>query len=141
MFGSSQPVSGNSKWRGQLDRFVKENQRHLAALFWGLWLANGNGQGTVGIDLQPSPHFVYCPQKAIEDLNERVESRLQEVLGIIDHQNPELEVVMIAIGQGEIKLIQFAPEPPPAVCFQDVGKDVDELLDLLEARMGEVDFF
>ncbi|MDP5337561.1 MAG: hypothetical protein NWQ28_03175, partial [Nodularia sp. (in: cyanobacteria)] len=101
MFGSNQPETGNSKWRGQLDRFVKENQRDLAALFWGLWLENGNSQGTVGIDLQPTPHFIYCPQAAIEDLNQKVDNRLQEILGIVDHHKPEMEVVMIGIGKGE----------------------------------------
>ena len=141
MFGSTQPETGNSKWRGQLDRFVKENQRDLAALFWGLWLENGNSQGTVGIDLQPTPHFIYCPQAAIEDLNNKVDNRLQEILGIVDHHKPEEEVVMIGIGKGELKLIQFAPEPPPAVCFEEVGKDVDGLLDLLEGRMSEMEFF
>jgi hypothetical protein len=141
MFGSGQSVSGNSKWRLELDKFVKENQRDLAALFWGLWLENGDQQGTVGIDLQPSPHFVYCPQSAIAVLNERVENRLQEILGIIDHNNPEAEVLMIAIGKGELKLIQFAPEPSPQVCFEEVGKDVNELLELLEGRLNEVGFF
>ena len=141
MFGSGQSVSGNSKWRLELDNFVKENQRDLAALFWALWLENGNEQGTVGIDLQPSPHFVYCPQSAIEALNEKVGNRLQEILGIIDHNNPEAEVLMIAIGKGEIKLIQFAPEPSPQVCFEEVGKDVNELLDSLEGRLKEVAFF
>ncbi|MBW4563215.1 MAG: hypothetical protein KME32_19115 [Mojavia pulchra JT2-VF2] len=136
-FGSTQPESADNKWRGQLDRFVKENQQELAALFWGLWLANGNSQGTIGIDLQPTPHFVYCPQDQIEKLNSKVENRLQEILGIIENHKPEVEVVMIGIGKGEIKLIQFAPEPPPPTCFEQVGKDVDDLLELLEQRMSE----
>jgi hypothetical protein len=137
MFGSNQPESGDSKWRGQLDRFVKENQQDLAALFWALWLENGDNQGTIGIDLQPTPHFVYCPKDAVEKLNNNVENRLQELLGIIEHNQPEVEVVMIGIGKGEIKLIQFAPEPTPPVCFEQVGKDIDGLLDLLEQRMSE----
>ncbi|UKO98982.1 beta-carboxysome assembly chaperone CcmS [Nostoc sp. UHCC 0870] len=140
MFGSNQPESGDSKWRGQLDRFVKENQQDLAALFWALWLENGDSQGTIGIDLQPTPHFVYCPKDAVEKLNNNVENRLQELLGIIEHNQPEVEVVMIGIGKGEIKLIQFAPEPAPPVCFERVGKDVDGLLDLLEQRMSEAIF-
>ncbi|AFY51201.1 hypothetical protein Nos7524_5487 [Nostoc sp. PCC 7524] len=137
MFGNNQPESGDNQWRGQLDRFVKENQQELAALAWGLWLANGDSQGTIGIDLQPTPHFVYCPQEAVEKLNSNVENRLQEILGIIKHHQPEVEVLMIGIGKGEIKLIQFAPEPAPPVCFEQVGKDVDSLLDMLEERMGE----
>ncbi|ABA22626.1 conserved hypothetical protein [Trichormus variabilis ATCC 29413] len=136
MFSSTKPESGDSKWRSQLDRFVKENQQDLAALFWGLWLENGDSQGTIGIDLQPTPHFVYCPQEAVEKLNNNVENRLQELLGIIEHNQPEIEVLMIGIGRGEIKLIQFAPEPPPPLCFEQVGQDVDGLLELLEQRMS-----
>ncbi|MBW4673630.1 MAG: hypothetical protein KME52_06310 [Desmonostoc geniculatum HA4340-LM1] len=137
MFGSSQPETGDNKWRRQLDKFVKANQKELAALFWGLWLANGDSKGTVGIDLQPKPHFVYCPQEQIEKLNDKVENRLQEILGIVENHQPEVEVVMIGIGKGEIKLIQFAPEPAPPICFEEVGKDVDGLLDVLEERMRE----
>ncbi|MCC5598313.1 beta-carboxysome assembly chaperone CcmS [Nostoc favosum] len=136
-FGNSQPESGDNKWRRQLDKFVKANQQELAALFWGLWLANGDSQGTIGIDLQPTPHFVYCPKEQIEKLNIQVENRLQEILGIVENHKPEVEVVMIGIGKGEIKLIQFAPEPPPPICFEEVGKDVDGLLDVLEERMRE----
>jgi hypothetical protein len=137
MFGINQPESGENQWRGQLDRFVKGNQQELAALAWGLWLANGDSQGTIGIDLQPTPHFVYCPQEAVEKLNSNVENRLQEILGIIEHHQPEVEVLMIAIGKDEIKLIQFAPEPAPPVCFEQFGQDVDGLLDLLEQRLNE----
>ncbi|MEA5505385.1 hypothetical protein VB735_20180 [Halotia wernerae UHCC 0503] len=137
MFGNTQPESSDNKWRGQLDRFVKANQRDLAALFWGLWLENGDSKGTIGIDLQPTPHFVYCSKEAIENLNDKVENRLQEILGIVENHQPEVEVVMIGIGKGEIKLIQFAPEPAPPDCFKQVGKDVDGLLELLEQRMSE----
>jgi hypothetical protein len=137
MFGNTESESGDYKWRRQLDKFVKENQQELAALFWGLWLENGKNQGTIGIDLQPTPHFVYCPQAAIEKLNDKVENRLQEILGIIENNQPEIEVVMIGIGQGEIKLVQFAPEPTPPDCFQQIGQNVDELLVVLEKRMSE----
>ncbi|MBD6617722.1 hypothetical protein FNW02_18265 [Komarekiella sp. 'clone 1'] len=137
MFGSTQSESGDNKWRRQLDKFVKANQPELAALFWGLWLENGDSQGTIGIDLQPTPHFVYCPKEQIEKLNTKVENRLQEILGIVENHKPEVEVVMIGIGSGEIKLIQFAPEPSPPACFEQLGKDVDNLLELLEQRMNE----
>jgi hypothetical protein len=137
MFGSTQPESRDKKWHRQLDQFVKANRQELAALFWALWLENGDSQGTIGIDLQPTPHFVYCPKDEIEKLNNRVENRLQEILGIVENHKPEVEVVMIGIGKGEVKLIQFAPEPPPPVCFEQVGKDVDGLLELLEQRLGE----
>jgi len=137
MFGTTQPETTDNKWRRQVDKFVKENRPELAALFWGLWLENGDTQGTIGIDLQPQPHFVYCPQKQIEKLNDSVENRLQELLGIIDNNKPETEVLMIAIGKSDVKLIQFVPEPSPAVCFQQIGKNVDDLLELLELRMNE----
>jgi hypothetical protein len=58
-------------------------------------------------------------------------------LGIIDNHKPETEVVMIGIGKGEIKLIQFAPKSSPETCFHEIGKDVDGLLDLLEQRLIE----
>lgn len=141
MFSSIQTDTGDYKWRRLLDQFVKENQQELAALFWGLWLENGNSQGTIGIDLQPQPHFVYCPQSQIQKLNDRVENRLQEIIGIIENNKPETEVIMIGIGKGEIKLIQFAPEPAPQICFEQVGKDVDSLLELLEQKMSEKSFF
>jgi hypothetical protein len=48
-----------------------------------------------------------------------------------------VEVVMIGIGKGEIMLIQFAPEPAPPICFEQVGKDVDGLLEILEQKMNE----
>jgi len=137
MFSIPQPETEDNKWRRQLDKFVKNNQPELAALFWGLWLENRNSQGTIGIDFQPTPHFVYCPQSEIEKLNDRVENRLQEILGIIDNHKPETEVVMIGIGKGEIKLIQFAPKSSPETCFDEIGKDVDGLLDLLEQRLIE----
>ncbi|MFH7027602.1 MAG: hypothetical protein ACHBN1_19930 [Heteroscytonema crispum UTEX LB 1556] len=137
MFGSTQPESGDNKWRSQLDRFVKANQQELAALSWGLWLENGDSQGTIGIDLQPTPHFVYCSKEAIETLNIKVENRLQEIVGIVEHHKPEVEVLMIGIGSGEIKLIQFEPEPPPPACFEQLARDVNALLELLEQRMSE----
>jgi hypothetical protein len=136
MFSSGKTEEGDTRWRRKIDLFVKEYQQELAALFWGLWLENGDSQGTIGIDLQPHPHFVYCPQVEIEKLNDRVENRLQEILGIIDNNNPETEVLMIGIGKGEIKLIQFAPEPPPKICFEQVGKDVNTLLEMLEDKMS-----
>ncbi len=137
MFSGIQPETGDNNWRRLFDKFVKANQPELAALFWGLWLENGDTQGTIGIDLQPQPHFVYCPKEAVKNLNERVENRLQELLGIIENNKPETEVLMIGIGKGEIKLIQFAPEPSPQVCFEQVGKDVDSLLESLEERIIE----
>ncbi len=135
MFGRPQPEKAEDKWKHQLDRFAKDNQQELAALAWGLSLERGESKDTLGIDLQPTPHFVYCPREAIEELNRNVENHLQEILGIVDAHNPEKEVLIIGIGNDQIKLIQFEPEPPPPACFEQVGKDVDALLEQLEHRL------
>ena len=138
MFGRPQPERAEDRWKHQLERFVQNNQPELAALSWGLYLERGESEDTLGIDLEPTPHFVYCPKKAIEELNQRVQNHIQEILGIVDAHNPEKEVLMIGIGNDQIKLIQFEPEPPPPVCFEQVGKDVDTLLALLEQRLKEL---
>ena len=135
MFGRPQPERAEDQWKHQLNRFAKENQQQLAALSWGLHLERGKTDETLGIDLQPKPHFVYCPKKAIEALNQRVENHIQEILGIVDAHNPEKEVLIIGIGNDQIKLIQFEPEPPPPACFEQVGKDVDTLLTQLEQSL------
>ncbi len=137
MLGINQPKLPDNHWCRQLDKFTKRNQTELAALSWALWLENGNSQGTIGIDLQPQPHFVYCPQEHIEALNHRVDHKLQEILGIIDNYQPEVEVLMIGIGKEQIQLIYFQPESPPPDSFQQLGQNVDSLLELLETRMRE----
>lgn len=135
MFGSPQSEREEDKWRHQLARFVQTNRQELAALAWGLYLEKSESDDTLGIDLEPTPHFVYCPRKAIEELNSRVNSYFQEILGIRDAHKPEKEVLIIGMSKDQIKVIQFEPEPPPAVCFEEVGKDVDTLLQELEERL------
>jgi hypothetical protein len=120
-----------------LDQFVKANQQELAALSWGLFLERGESEDTLGIDLEPSPHFVYCPREAIEELNHNVKNHLQEILGVVDAHKPEQEVLIIGIGNDQLKLIQFEPEPSPATCFEQVAVDVDTLLKQLEQRLKE----
>ncbi len=137
MFGASEPEKAEDQWKHQLTRFAKENQRELAALAWGLFLERGKSEDTLGIDLKPSPHFVYCPKKALAELNERVENHIQEILGIVDAHKPEQEVLIIGIGNDQIKLIQFEPEPAPPACFEQVGQDVDALLGQLEQRLSQ----
>jgi hypothetical protein len=137
MFATPQPPSPANLWRRQLDAFVKENQQELAALSWALWLENGDSKGTIGINLQPTPHFVYCPKEAIENLNNQVENRLQEILGLIVHHKPEVEVLMLGIGKDELKLIYFEPEPAPPACFEQVSQDINTLMDLLEQRLNQ----
>jgi hypothetical protein len=134
-FGNTQPESTDRQWRHQLDSFVKAHQQELAALSWGLWLENGNDQGTIGIDLHPKPHFVYCPKEAVEKLNSSLDNKLQEVIGIVEHHNPEVEVLMIGIGKEQIKLIHFQPETTPPICYKQVGKNVNSLLEQLEDEL------
>lgn len=137
MFGSIEPQSNpaDNEWREYLADFVKANQKDLAALAWGLWQEWGKSDDTLGIDLEPRPHFVSCPKEAIATLNLNVHNKLQEIVGIVDHHNPETEVLLIGIAKGQIKLIQFNIEPPPPVCFQEVGEDVETLLHRLEERL------
>lgn len=125
------------KWRSQLDRFVKENQKELAALAWGLQQEWGETENTLGIDLKPQPHFVACSREAIEKLNDNVNGQIQEILGLIDGYNPEKEVLILAIGDGQIKLLHFQPQIPPPTCFQETQEDIDALINLLEARLAE----
>lgn len=136
-FGRTSSDSGEQNWRRQLDEFVKVNQQELSALAWGLWLENGDSQGTIGIDLEPKPHFVYCPKDAIERLNSTLENKLQEILGLVDAHDPQKEVLMLGIGNDQLKLIQFEPQPAPPNCFEQVAKDVDTLLEQLEQRLSD----
>ncbi len=124
--------------RFKLDSFVKNNEQELAALFWGLLLEWQDRNDTLGIDLKPTPHFVACPREAIEKLNENVDRKLQEVLGIIDGNKNEVEVVILVIGDGQVKLINFKPQNPPPKCWEDSGENVDNLITLLEQRLGEI---
>jgi len=137
MFGRPQPEKAEDQWKHQLDRFVQENKQELAALAWGLFLEREKSENTLGIDLQPQPHFVYCPKDAIAELNRKVQNNLQEILGIVDAHNPEKEVLIIGIGNDQIKLIQFEPEPPPSACFEQVGENVDTLLERLEQYLTQ----
>jgi hypothetical protein len=138
LFGSAQPEKAEDNWRRQLDHFAKANQQELAALAWGLFLEKGASDETLGIDLEPTPHFVYCPKEAVEALNSKVNNQLQEILGVVDAHNPEQEVLIIGIGNDQIKLIQFEPVPAPPVCFEQVGEDVDTLLERLEQRLSDI---
>ena len=134
MFGLTQTQNNteDNEWREQLADFAQANQHELAALAWGLWQEWGESDDTLGIDLDPTPHFVCCPKEAIAALNQNVHNKLQEVLGIVDHHNPETEVLLIGLAKGQIKLIQYQIEPPPPVCFEQAGVNVETLLNRLE---------
>lgn len=134
---NNEPLDQQNDWRTQLDKFVRDNQEELAALAWGLNLEKGENNDTLGINLAPNPHFVYCSREAIEKLNRLIGGKINEMLGIIDGYKPEEEVLAIAIGEHQIKLVYFKPEIPPPDCFENAGEDVDSLLRKLEERMGE----
>jgi hypothetical protein len=134
------PEKPEDEWRRILADFAKTNDRDLAALSWGLWQDKQLEENVIGIDMIPTPHFIYCPKSAIAQLNTNVDNRLREVLGILDGFNPEKEVLIFGICDGQIKLINFETEPPPPECFTEVGADINTLLDRLEARLqGKVE--
>ena len=138
LFGSPQQDQDGNNWRRKLDIFVKANQKEIAALAWGLLLERGEeSDQTLGIDIEPTPHFVYCSREAIETLNRNVKDHIQEILGVLDAHDPDKEVVIISIGEGQIKVIQFEPELSPPNCFEQVALDVDTLLEQIEKRMSE----
>ncbi len=137
MFGAPQLDGKENNWRHQLNKFVKANQRELAALSWGFWLANSDRPDTLAIDLKPTPHFISCPKAELEKLNQNVDNHIQEILGVIDGYQADKEVVILAIGNSQIKLIQFLSEPPPPICYAEIAADVGTLVQLLEQRMIE----
>jgi hypothetical protein len=131
------PDTPENQWRFQLDDFVRDHQQELAGVFWGLLREWGDTQDILGIDLKPQPHFVACPKQNIRELNRKVSGYLQEVLGVLDNYQPEVEVALIAIGEGQIKLIYYKPEIPPPDCFTNVVTDLDRSIEVLEKRLAE----
>ncbi|NEO97165.1 MAG: hypothetical protein F6K58_00285 [Symploca sp. SIO2E9] len=135
--GNTKQELSEDNWRLRLDKFVKNYKQELAALAWGLFLEKGESDDTLGIDLKPKPHFIYCPREAIEKLNNKVDNQLQEILGFVDAHKPEQEVLLIGISNGQLKLVQFESEPTPPDCYQQVGESVDSLLERLEQLLSE----
>ena len=133
----NRPEIAAQKWRSQLDFFVTDYEEQLAALAWGLKQEWGESNDVLGIDLKPTPHFVVCSQDNLEKLNRNTKGRIQEILGIVDGYDPELEVVIIAIGEGQVKLIHFQPEITPSDCFTDVDSDIDQLISALETALNK----
>ena len=134
--GNSQNNKPEDKWRWQLDDFAKDNQQRLAALAWGLQQEWGELNNILGIDLNPKPHFVACSREAIEQLSSNTNDQLQEIVGLVDGYKPEEEVLIIVIGEGQIKLLHFQVEPSPPVCFQEAQEDIDALIASLEANLA-----
>ena len=134
--GNNRPEIAAQKWRSQLDAFVIDYEAQLAALAWGLQQEWGDSQDVLGIDLEPQPHFVACSTQSLEKLNKNTRGQLQEILGIVDGYEREKEVVIIAIAQGQVKLINFQPEPEPSACFAANG-DIDSLIATLETALAD----
>ena len=126
-----------NQWRMCIADFVEANQQEIAALDWGLRLERPDLNETLGIDLEPAPHFICCPKEAIVKLNRKVNNALQEIIGLVEGNNPEKEVLLLATNKGQIKVVQFETDPPPPACFEQMGVDVDTLLVLLERRLTE----
>lgn len=133
------PNQTSKAWKPKLDQFVKSNEQHLAALAWGLYQERQQNENDdiLGIDLYPNPRFVNCPRPALERLNQNVDGKIQEILGIVDHHNPEEEVVIIGIGDGQIQLLYFQPELPPPQCFDQAGANLNTLMETLEIRLAQ----
>ena len=135
--GDNRPEIAEQKWRSQLDFFVTDYEAELAALAWGLKQEWGENEDVLGIDLQPTPHFVACSQDSLEKLNKNTRGRLQEILGIVDGYDPTVEVVIIGIGEGQIKLINFQPEKSLSECLAATDGDLDRLIETLETALGK----
>ncbi len=135
--GNNRPEIAQQKWRSQLDSFVGDYEPQLAALAWGLRQEWGTSNDVLGIDLKPQPHFVACSYENLEALNKNTRGQLQEILGIVDGYDPEIEVVVVAIGEGQVKLINFQPESTPSSCFAETDSDVDKLIATLENALAK----
>jgi hypothetical protein len=135
--GNNRPEIAEQKWRSQLDFFVTDYKQQLAALAWGLQQEWGESDDVLGIDLKPIPHFVACSRESLERLNENTRGIVQEILGIVAGYDSQLEVVIVGIGEGQLKLINFQPKLTPAECFAAVNEDIDELIKTLETALTE----
>jgi hypothetical protein len=130
------PTADQKDWQ-KLDEWVAANQKSLAALAWVFYQERIDSEEFLGIDLQPTPHFVSCSKAAIETLNQNTDNRFREVLGILDGYDPQEEVLMIGMSRDRVKLIFFTPEPTPPECHEQIGKDLNTLLDELEPKIAE----
>ncbi|ELS05372.1 hypothetical protein Xen7305DRAFT_00051150 [Xenococcus sp. PCC 7305] len=135
-FGSSQKNIPEEKWRWQLDNFVDDHEQKLAALAWGLQQEWEKPDDILGIDIKPQPHFVACTKESLEKLNKRTKGHIQEILGLIDGYQREQEVLILAIGDGQVKLLHFQPQTSPPECFLAENKDIDGLITFLESALA-----
>ncbi|NJL00630.1 MAG: hypothetical protein HC910_08685 [Spirulinaceae cyanobacterium SM2_1_0] len=118
-----------------LDMFVRAHQREFAALTWALACEPADTPTALGIDLHPTPHLVTCPKPALEALDRKVGGYLREMLGIIDGYQPEREILLIGIGDSQIKAIMFEPDLPPPECLPQLGGDLAAVRAALEPEL------
>lgn len=135
--GNNRPEIAEQKWRSQLNSFAIDYEEQLAALAWGLLQEWQDSKDVLGIDLNPKPHFVACSQESLEKLNKHTRGQIQEILGIVDGYDPTTEVVVIAIADGQVKLINYKPEVTPLECFNAADQDIDQLIADLEVALAE----
>ncbi len=134
---NNRPEIAEQKWRSQLDIFVNDCEQQLAALAWGLQREWADTKEVLGIDLKPEPHFVACSQASLEKLNQNTRGQLQEILGIVDNYDQETEVVIVVIGEGQVKLINFQPNISPPDSFAATDGDIDKLIATLETALAK----
>lgn len=142
-FGSPAPKPELEPWHKNIDRFTQAHGQELGAIAWLFhqeWQDEPpENRKVLGIDLKPQGHFVACNYGDLLALNRQVQGHLQEALGIIDGAKPEEEAVIMAIGNGQMKLLNFQPPAPPPDCAIALGLDFDQLVEQLEAKMKEFD--
>jgi hypothetical protein len=135
--GNNRPEIAQQKWRSQLDLFVTDYKSQLAALAWGLKQEWQDSNDVLGIDLKPQPHFVACSYENLEVLNQNTRGQLQEILGIVDGYDPQVEIVIVVIGEGQVKLINFQPESTPSDYFAATDGDINQLITTLETALAK----
>jgi hypothetical protein len=135
MFFPSSGAAPPSPGFAALDRLVQTQQLALAALAWELRREWQNPQDYLGLDLEPTPHFFRCSYAQLETLNQSVERQIQELLGLLLHHDPEGEVAIIALAQGQVKLLYFQPQLPPPQCLGHLGLSLDDLIIQLETEL------
>ncbi|MBD2124314.1 hypothetical protein [Trichocoleus sp. FACHB-262] len=139
-FFSSKLDPTEQSWRQQLELFVESHKPELATLAWGLAQHSEAEPGVLGVDFQPTPHLVFCSVAAIAELNRKVDNQIQEILGIIDANQPEEEVLILGLGTGkgfEFKLIQFKPEPTPPQCYEQSLINGEAHLQQIEQQLNQ----
>ncbi len=107
----------------------------MAALAWGVFQQFPDEKPYLGIDLQPTPHFISCDPTAIAQFNDKIDHRLNELVGILAGHDPTTEVAIFVITPAQFKLIFFQPKKSPEACFQALGLTLETLQTELETAL------